>query len=84
MSTTYRAARVELTTVSTGRVSRFFTRYWSAFQERRKRQRLRAQLHRLNDFELMAIGITRGEIDHVALNHSIDPRDIRSVGPMNV
>jgi uncharacterized protein YjiS (DUF1127 family) len=37
--------------------------YWNAFQEWRKRQRLRTQLHRLTDSELMDIGITRGEFD---------------------
>ena len=34
--------------------------------------------------ELMDIGTTRGEIDYVASNRSIDPRDVRSSPPMNV
>jgi uncharacterized protein YjiS (DUF1127 family) len=38
----------------------------------------------LNDFELQDIGITRGEIDYVASNRSIDPRGIRSTPPMHV
>jgi uncharacterized protein YjiS (DUF1127 family) len=63
------------------RVSSFFKRYWSALQERRKRQRLRADLYYLNDFELHDIGITRGEIDYVISNRSIDPRGIRSASP---
>ena len=52
--------------------------YWNAFQEWRKRERLRTQLCRLTDSELVDIGITRGEIDYVASNPGIDPRGIRS------
>jgi uncharacterized protein YjiS (DUF1127 family) len=61
-----------------------FKRYWRAFQERRKRERLRADLSCLNDLELKDIGIARGEIDYVASNRTIDPRGIRSIPPMNV
>ena len=68
------------TAVSTRRVSSFFKRYWGAFQERRKSQRLRATLCDLSDRELMDIGTTRGEIDYVASNRGIDPRGIRSAG----
>jgi uncharacterized protein YjiS (DUF1127 family) len=53
---------------------RRFSPDWGAFQERRKRQRLRATLYDLSDRELMDIGTTRGEIDYIALNRSIDPR----------
>ena len=63
-------------TGSTRRVAGFFRRYWDAFQERRKRERLRADLSDLNDWELQDIGITRGEIDYIASNRSIDPRGI--------
>jgi uncharacterized protein YjiS (DUF1127 family) len=76
MSTTYGATGLGQTAVSTRRVSR----YWGAFQERRKRQRLRATLCDLSDRELMDIGTTRGEIDYVASNRGIDPRGIRSAG----
>jgi uncharacterized protein YjiS (DUF1127 family) len=38
--------------------------YWNAFQEWRKRERLRTQLCGLTERELTDIGITRGEIDH--------------------
>jgi uncharacterized protein YjiS (DUF1127 family) len=34
-------------------------------------------LGRLTDSELADIGITRGEIDYVASNRSIDPTDFR-------
>lgn len=47
--------------------------YWNAFQAWRRREKLRAELCRLTDFELEDIGITRGEIDYVASNRSISP-----------
>jgi uncharacterized protein YjiS (DUF1127 family) len=83
MSTTYGATGLGQMAASTRRVSTFFTRYWGAFQERRKRQRLRANLCDLSDRELMDIGTTSGEIDYVAWNRGIDPRGIRSIPPMN-
>ena len=58
--------------------------YWNAFQEWRKRRRLQSELCRLTDSELMDIGITRGEIDYVASDHSIslDPlRWMSDIGP---
>ena len=76
MSTTYGSTGLGQTAVSTRRVSSFFKRYWGAFQERRKRQRLRATLCDLSDRELMDIGTTRGEIDYVASHRSIDPRAV--------
>jgi uncharacterized protein YjiS (DUF1127 family) len=51
--------------------------YWNAFLEWRKCERLRAQLYRLTDSELMDIGVMRGEIDYVASNHSISPDPFR-------
>ena len=77
MSTIYGATGLGQTAASTRRVSSVFKRYWGAFQERRKRQRLRATFD-LSDRELMDIGTTRGEIDYVASNRGIDPRGIRS------
>src|SRR5260221_3274256 len=59
-------------------------KYWHAFLEWRKRQRLRATLCDLSDRELMDIGTTRGEIDYAASNRSFDPRGIRSTPPMHV
>ena len=52
--------------------------YWNAFQEWRKREKLRTELCRLTDSELADIGITRGEIDYVVSNRSIDPTGFRS------
>ena len=51
--------------------------YWNAFQEWRKREKLRTELCHLTDSELMDIGITRGEIDYVASNRSISPDPLR-------
>ena len=51
--------------------------YWNAFREWRKREKLRTELCRLTDSELMDIGITRGEIDYVASNRSISPDSLR-------
>jgi uncharacterized protein YjiS (DUF1127 family) len=78
MSTTYGATGWRPAVTSFGRITDFFKRYWGAFQERRERQRLRATLCDLSDRELTDIGTTRGEIDYVALNRSIDPRGIQS------
>ena len=76
MSTTYGATGLGQTATSTRRVSSFFKRYWDAFQERRKerrkRRRERAELYRLNDWELMDIGMTRGEIEYVVSNRSFE------------
>ena len=47
----------ERTTGSKGRIFSFFKGYWTALQERRKREKLRADLSCLNDFELNDIGI---------------------------
>ncbi|MDE5454126.1 DUF1127 domain-containing protein [Bradyrhizobium sp. CSA112] len=63
---------------TTPHVSSFFKKYWCAFQEWRKRRRLQTELCRLTDSELMDIGITRSEVDHVALNRFIDSPGIRS------
>jgi len=52
--------------------------YWDAFRKWRKRERLRTQLCRLTDDELMDIGITRGEIDYVVSNRSNDPTGFHS------
>jgi uncharacterized protein YjiS (DUF1127 family) len=76
MSTTYSTTGLTQTTASTPRVSSAFKNFWSAFQEWRKWERLRADLCDLSDRELMDIGITRGEIDYVASNRETDQRGI--------
>jgi len=79
MNTTHGTTWLERTPVSTRHVFSFIWKYWDAFQERRERQKLSTALSDLSDAELMDIGTTRGEIDYVASNRSIDPRGIRSV-----
>jgi uncharacterized protein YjiS (DUF1127 family) len=70
----------ERNTGSKRRIFSFFKGYWAALQERRKREKLRADLSCFSDFELNDIGIARGEIDYVVANRSIDPRGVRSAG----
>ncbi len=84
MNTAHGVIGLERKTSSKGRILAFLRRYWTAFQERRTRERLRADLSYLNDFELNDIGITRGEIDYVASHRSIDPQGIRSTPSMHV
>ena len=76
MNTTFSTTGLAQTTGSTRDVFSLFRRYWGAFQERRKerrkRQRERAELYRLNDWELMDIGMTRGEIEYVVSNRSFE------------
>src|SRR5882672_4588141 len=73
MNTTFSTTGLALTTGSTRRVFSLFSlfslfrSYWGAFQEWRKRERLRADLCGLNDREPQNIGITRGELDYVAI-----------------
>ena len=77
MSTIYNEAGLGRAAASTPRVSSFFRKYWNAFQERGKRQRLRATLCGLSR-ELMDIGTSRSEIDYVASHRDLDPQSIRS------
>jgi uncharacterized protein YjiS (DUF1127 family) len=78
MNTAHGVIGFERKSGSKGRIFSFFKGYWAALQERRKREKLRADLSCLNDFELNDIGIARGEIDYVVANRSIDPRGVRS------
>jgi uncharacterized protein YjiS (DUF1127 family) len=78
MSTTFSATGLGQSTVWTRRVSSFFKTCWRAFQERRKRQRLIANLSDLSDRELMDIGVTRSEIDYLASHRGCDPRGVLS------
>lgn len=53
-----------------------FRQCWLALLEWRKRTTIRECLSDLTDRELQDIGITRGEIDHVASNRAVDLRII--------
>jgi uncharacterized protein YjiS (DUF1127 family) len=77
MNTAHGAVSQDRTTGSTRPTFSFFERYWEAFQERRERVRLRTDLYALDDRELMDIGITRSEVDHVASNRFVAPRGVR-------
>jgi uncharacterized protein YjiS (DUF1127 family) len=78
MTSTYSTTDLAPPTASTRRVSGAFKNFWDAFQEWRKWERLRTDFCNLSDRELMDIGMTRGEVDYVASNRSIDPRGVRS------
>ncbi len=47
-------------------------RHWRAFAKWRQRQNSRTTLHDLSDRALMDIGVTRGEIDHIAPHRAVD------------
>ena len=84
MTTTQGAGELGLATVSPWHLSSFFKRCRKALQERREGRKLRAILHGMQDRELKDLGITRSEIEYVALNGSIDPRGNRSTVQNNV
>ena len=65
------AARLRLDLASTQNVLGFLTRYWRAYQEWRWRGP-RLTLQDLSDRELMDIGLTRGEIDHITPGRALE------------
>jgi uncharacterized protein YjiS (DUF1127 family) len=77
MFTSLDAVELKRAIRSRQRVPDFLGSCWEAFQQWRKRDRLRTELYALNDRELMDIGITRSEIEYFASNRSIDQRGIR-------
>lgn len=78
MGSTHSTTWLERTCLSTQHASSLLWRYWDAFWERRKCQKLGATLSELSDRELRDIGTTREEIDYVSSHRGIDPRGIRS------
>ncbi len=78
MYTALGLAKPKQATRPTQRLSNLLGNWWGAFQQWRKRDRMRNELYGLNDKELMDIGITRSEIDYFASNRGIHPHDIRS------
>jgi uncharacterized protein YjiS (DUF1127 family) len=78
MSTARSAAGLRLPPALTQSFSKPIRGLLAAIQEWRKYEELRTRLCDLTDRELMDMGISRGEIDHVAANRSNDPRDVRS------
>ena len=84
MSTTYGATGLGQTAASARRFSSFFKRYWDAFQERRERERLRAILYGLSDWELKdkALCATRSTTSprtEVSTREASDPPDERLI-----
>ena len=80
MNTTFSTTGLAQTTGSMRHVFSFLRRNWGAFQDWRKRERLRTDLCGLSDRELHDIGITRGEVDYVVSNR----RNSRKVpGPLS-
>lgn len=63
---------LDLTAMPPRNVLSLLKRYWRAFGVWRQRQRSRTALHDLSDRALMDIGVTRGEIDHIAPHRAID------------
>jgi len=49
---------------------------WTALRDWQERVLLQERLCDLSDRELRDIGITRGEIDYIAANRSVDPRSV--------
>jgi len=56
-------------------------RCWRAFQDSRRRERLRVSLYALSERELMDIGLTPGEIDHIVAYQAIERLRDRAVDP---
>jgi len=48
------------------------TRYWRAFQDSRRRRRLRVGLRDLSESQLMDIGVPQGDIDCIAAHRAIE------------
>ncbi|UFZ06240.1 DUF1127 domain-containing protein [Bradyrhizobium ontarionense] len=48
------------------------TRYWLAFQDSRRRRRMRVSLRDLSESQLMDIGLTPGDIDYIAAHRAVE------------
>jgi uncharacterized protein YjiS (DUF1127 family) len=72
MSIIYGVAQVRRTATCLQQAISLFLRVRSVWQIRRRQQRVQAALHALSDRELMDIGATRGEIDYIAAQRSIE------------
>ena len=60
------------TAASTRSALSLLKRCWRAFQEQRRRQRLRTSLYELSERELMDIGVAPGEIEYVVAHRATD------------
>ena len=66
----YETTKLGQTTASVSQIARFLRKYWSAFQERRERARVRAILYGMQDRELKDLGFARSEIESVMVDTS--------------
>ena len=78
MNRTYSSIELGQIGAPAQRIFNFFRRRQDAFQQWRKRGKLRAALHGLSDRELADIGTTFGEIEYVVLTPPVEPRGIRA------
>ncbi|XUM20685.1 DUF1127 domain-containing protein [Bradyrhizobium oligotrophicum S58] len=46
--------------------------YWLAFQDSRRRRRMRLHLRDLSEAQLVDIGLTQGDLDHIAAHRAIE------------
>jgi len=74
MSTTQATGGTVRLNLSIQPICAFLKKYWRAFQEERRRQKLRTALYALNDHDLKDVGISRGMIEHIGSNPTVDPR----------
>lgn len=49
-----------------------FAGYWLAFQESRRRRMMRLHLRDLSEAQLVDIGLTQGDLDHIAAHRALD------------
>jgi uncharacterized protein YjiS (DUF1127 family) len=47
-------------------------RSWHAFQDSRRRRRVRFHLRDLSEAQLMDIGLTQGDLDHIAAHRAVE------------
>jgi uncharacterized protein YjiS (DUF1127 family) len=78
MSTIYVPAGVIRSATPLRRAVWLFEKYFSMFCEWQQRAALRGALYGMTDRELQDIGTSRGEIDYVVRDRSVDPRRGRS------
>ncbi len=74
MDTTYNVSRLGHSSAPVRLGLSLFGNCRAALLEWDERRRIRARLSELSDRDLHDIGISRGEVDYVAANRSVDPR----------
>jgi uncharacterized protein YjiS (DUF1127 family) len=72
---TRQAIATQATAITRGGLT-IFRRWLATLRDWHERRTVQARLNNLSDHELLDIGISRGEIDYVALNRTSDPRNV--------